>query len=171
MEIIDKTIDTVQVIKRGERVYEGTVSRSMKGIRIYAKVHPLVEDLMRSWGTGSADGVSAYGRYWSSPDSAIHLSVYNMGVPQAIDYKAGDSTFSLARPGHPLVDDRGVLNLSFLRLVGISSGVKFESRGVYSPLELDAIRRRIGLGVRQLYIDYLLPVDLNIVISTEDIRR
>lgn len=164
-------LDDINVVKRGERVYEGSIGRYTKGLRLYAKVHPSVEDLMRSWGTGSTESVSAYGRYWSTPNGD-NAQVYTMSAPQnTMVFNQAGTPFRLGQVGHPLITEDGTLNLSFLRLVGISSGLKIDVRGVFSHPELLDIREKIKQGVRSLYVSYLLPVDLNLVISTEDIRR
>lgn len=162
----------IEIIKRGERVGDLTVSRGSKGLTISVKVHPSIEELLRSWGTGAIDSVTAYGRHWTSSDGE-DMKAYALATETPRTFRSGSDNYVLTHVGQPIMIDEGYLNLSFLRLVGISegTGIKFSVRGVYSTQELRLIREKISLAIRQFYMDYLLPMDLNVVISSEDVRR
>lgn len=160
----------MEIIKRGERVGELSMSRGVNGLTIIAKVHPSIEELLRSWGSGERQAVAAYGRHWQADEP---LTVHSLTQDVPSQMRSGNDVYTLKEPGQPMVNEQGVLNLSFLRLVGISagSGIKFSIRGVHSKDSADNIRGAVGKAIRQFYMDYLLPIDLNVVISSEDVRR
>jgi hypothetical protein len=60
--------------------------------------------------------------------------------------------------------------MSFLRLAGTSegNGVTFGVKGVYSLESLRNLRDKISASARQLYIEYLRPVDLTVTVSTQE---
>ena len=163
----------IVVVKRGERVLEAKLGRSTKGLRIQAKAHGSIEDLFKSWGSGSREAVSDYGRHWSSPDGVI-LQAWSIR-PDVADqtFRSPSGTYQLNALGRAVVSAEGELNMSFLRLVGISegAGLRIDVTGVFSYQELIALQQKIHDAARQFYVDYLLPVDLTIVMSTEEIRR
>lgn len=158
------------VLKRGETVTRVRFQRSPVGLKITCWAHPAVEDLMRSWGTGEIQAVTAHGRNWEPLRDPLK-GVYHLGTnPGVCPYDGGH--YRLDRVGQPLIDPDGCVNLSFVRLIGVSEGegVSFSLKGVHT---LEAIRdmgERIKLASRRLYINYMKPVDLTVTVSTQEIR-
>ena len=135
----------VEIIKRGETSLTISLIRSAGGLTVSVKAHPQVEAFMRGLGNGDHVDIKAAGPYWRtvSRDPDARLYVYNQTTavePVLLDN--GDQA-NVNRPGQLLVDNnfqhdsgrtKRNINLSFLRLVGISenAGVTFAVRGVHT---------------------------------------
>lgn len=175
-----------QVIKGGRTPITATLSRNKFGTSLRVQALPEVEEFMRGLSNRKeADGhivVKTMGRFWeplermaSNPKTFVPLLAYHQDVPlEAISI--GDLKISLEGLGQPLTSRdmemdryRTSLNLSFLRLVGISegAGVRFGVHGVYSFDELLKMHDQIAKGLRTFYIHYMRPVDLTVQISTQ----
>ena len=129
------------------------------------RTHPAVEDFIRQLGNGTKKALEMYGKTWSSFPGEAPLEVYHLNGPIN-----GANGFRLDNPADVLKDDVGQLNLSFLRIAGVSSGsgVRFRVRGVYSLPLLERISDEIGSAVKQLYRDYIKTVNLAVVVSTQE---
>lgn len=157
--------------KRGELCISSTIQRSRRhqGLLVRVKTVPQVEGLFRDWTVGEEgseiQSVSAYGRHWRPVDGA-DLRVYplrpNPGVIQGEDV-----LFRLDAPGMPLVDGK-TINLSFLRIVGISEGpgVEFVVKGVASTDLIETLGKKIQAAQKALYLMYLRPVTLSLSVFT-----
>lgn len=178
---------TSTVMKGGETCIQTLLSRRSRrhgdpadwrgGLLVTVKTLPRVEEFMQSLGGGEVVDVQTVGRYWQGMTPGQRLDAY---VISALSKQQSDdgSTISLERLGNPLLlpDAEGkdrfpVVNLSFLRLRGISdgNGVTFGIRGVYSLDELRRIRDKITVGCRRFYIDYIRPADLLGTVFTVEI--
>lgn len=165
------------VHKRGENVIYIRFRRASKGILVTAKVVPAVEDMFRSWGTGASSGVEVWGREWKAagdvPLRAWDL-VHNPG-PTPIDPQ-GRVVYVLDRVGRTLhSEESGIqfVNLSFLRCEGISEGAGIQfvcNSGVYSDEAITRLAKDIQQAALSLYRSYLKPVDLAVVVSTQEIK-
>lgn len=181
---------TGEVIKRGETCVIFTIHRnqlhSKEGVGMFlsVKTHPAVEDFMRSLSTypGGNDpitiDVGVVGRHWV-PIGGNPLIAYNF-VEKLRDLDEMDSedgrAYTLNHIGQPLlVSDpdarRPLINLSFLRLRGVSegSGVTFGIHGVNSLDQLRSTRDQLSSAVRKFYTRYLKPVDLSVICSTQEL--
>jgi hypothetical protein len=141
-----------------------TLHRSAIGLSVHVKTHPAIEDFMRSLGDGLVKPVEIYGKSWiSMPGSERSLEIYNMDRSLPYDM------YRLDIAGRPM-EQEGQLNMSFLRLAGTSegNGVTFGVKGVYSLESLRNLRDKISASARQLYIEYLRPVDLTVTVSTQE---
>lgn len=158
------------VIKKGETCIQVSLRRGNKGgILLRIKAHPALEDLIRGWGNGSQVDARTMGLGWKSPKTIMvhHLADGLAGV------KGSDTPYRLDRVGHPLEtpNDKSI-NLSFLRIVGVSEGegASFAIPGIYELDDMRDLASRIKGATRKFYVDYMLPVDLTITMSTQEVK-
>lgn len=183
MSDIDVELEAA-VVKRGETCVITTLSRTALGLSLRVKAHPALELFMR--GLASPDAppveVSLTDRYWVSATKQPLLA-YRLGtpLPSIINPATGAPFFTLDRLSRPLLDDtdsegrsRGdvPINLSYLRLIGISegAGVVFHIRGVYSLDALRTIQEKLVDAQQQFYINYIRPVNLSVIVSTQEVQ-
>lgn len=181
-----EVVHVAQVTKGGRTPITATLSRNRLGTSLRVQALPEVEEFMRGLSHGREGGghidVKTMGRFWeplerlaSNPKTFAPLVAYRQDVPlEAISI--GDLKITLDGLGQPITSRdmdmdryRTALNLSFLRLVGISegAGVRFGVHGVYSFDELLKMHDQIAKGLRTFYIHYMRPVDLTVQISTQ----
>lgn len=182
-EVVPAPQDQVaQIIKRGEICIQTTLHRGMSGLSVSVKVHPLVEEFMRSLGSGEVHNVKLFGRHWAPVGAAEELNVYHLQTNPGRLVSDDGTVFRIDKPGQPFTmgpesNDGSLtaglpnLNLSFLRLVGASdgAGVTFSVKGVY---EIDGVRRlrdQIAAASRRFYVAYLKPVDMSVMVSTQEL--
>lgn len=158
-------IEQVAIVKGGVSWFELSMNRGKKGLELYVKTDPRVEDFMKSLGNGGKDGLEAYGRDWFPLEKDM-LHVYK--IERSVDSK----TYTLSLPAEPLRSLRdGKINLSFLRIVGIGDpqGIKF---GVTVPISRSAaidFSKIIITEVRNVIRDYIVPFNINLRISSQEI--
>lgn len=173
------------VIKRGETCLITTFSRTALGLGIRVKAHAAVELFMRGLAEPDAPPieVSVVDRYWVPTSTKNPLLAYRISqaLPSMVQ-PSGYPLFTLDRLGRPLLDDREAdgpsnardtpVNLSYLRLIGISegAGVTFNLKGVYSLEELRKMEERVAHAQQQFYINYIRPVNLSVIISTQEVQ-
>ena len=140
-----------------------TLHRTHLGVTVNVKTHPDVEEFMRALGNGESNLVGAYGRYWKPLERPLY--VYSMN-----EHLASSDLYDLNSIGLPL-EMNAKINLSFLRLVGVSegAGVSFSLRGVYSRDGLQSLLHAITTTGKQFYIDYIKPVHLTVMVSTQEL--
>lgn len=172
-----------EVTKGGLTPITATLSRNKFGTSLRIKAIPEVERFMASLSTmGEPVDVRTMGRYWepldkdpADPKTCKRLMAYRQDF-QLDPISAGDLRLNLDALGQPIsskdmdVDRyRTSLNLSFLRLVGISegAGVRFGVKGVFSMDELVKLHDQLAQGLRTFYIHYMRPVDLTVHVSTQ----
>ena len=196
---MDLTSVTSEVIKRGQTCIQVILHRSKAGLSVEGHSHPNVEDFFRTFTSTPPVDVMTIGRYWvqscqtcGQPHPLPNMDTIKNGcrnnVPKPLMAYSGvvgldptviedNTVITLDNLGQPLIKDgrleggNTLVNISFLRLVGISEGgVTFGVRGVYSTERLHRLRDVISLATRKFYIDYLRPVDMSVVISTQELR-
>ena len=157
---------SVNIIKRGETCIQISLHRTPMGVTLNSKCHKGVEEFMRGLGTGRKVDVDTVGRYWRAVPAEATLQAYDL--TQSIGREDEGSKFRLDHLGHPLIEDNGSVNLSFLRLVGISdgAGISFGIKGVYSLSHLRNIQNQLGRCAREFYVSYMQPCDLTVSVST-----
>ena len=150
------------------------------GLSVTVKADPMVEDLIRSMGSGEFVDVKTIGRYWVPPTKETVLNVYMVvgltGMQQA---KHGPYRFD--RPAAPLTE-RAVVNLStgqidtipnlsFLRLVGIGEqdGVTFGVKGVHTEDAIVEMHSKIKLALKDFCQSYMKPISLNMMMVTQEL--
>lgn len=172
----------VELIKRGETCIMTSFTRSSYvnskvGLTLTVKTHPNVEDMMRGMGTATPIDVSTLGRHWVQKGKDP-LLVYDLTVAECMGGLGNaPHLYRLDRPGYPMWDfDQGlrynVINMSFLRLVGISegSGVSFGVRGVISYDHVKQVAAAVENASRAFYMSYMKPIDVTVVVSTQEVE-
>lgn len=184
------------VAKSGEDKIRTIIGRSTAGLMLNVWAQPHVEDFIRSLGTGEQLDVQTLGRHWMAPgkDPDKKVLVYQMEHDLGQLNMNNLFSFRLDRPGYPLVEDSGAgepaplhyededrlrprrpamrfgpecLNLSFLRLVGISEvgGVSFCVKGVYQREGIDKLAERIEQASTRFYREFLKPYKVIVTTS------
>jgi hypothetical protein len=169
------------VAKSGETRIQTSLSRSSDGLKVTIWAQPQVEDFLRSLGTGSVIDVQTLGRYWAP--AGRELFVYSLSkelggldVNGKFSYyldHPGTAISSIPEEGYSLTrGGGGALNLSFLRLVGISEsgGVSFTVKGVYTRSMITQLGSQIEQATQKFYREFLKPYKLVISVSTMPIE-
>lgn len=132
------------------------VRRVPRGLRMSIKVHPSVEAAIKALGDGKQIRANTHGRLWK--DAPLAWTLTDAEAARGQDY-------GLERLGWSLLDE-GYLNLSFLRLVGVSEGVTFDVEGVYSQEFITDLVRRVQQGMKSLYLSLIRPVNYTVHLTT-----
>lgn len=188
-EILDgamqKIAPDLDVVKRGESVISMTFRRSMSGLTLSIKTHPLVEEFFRNISTGEKSDSAASGRHWRPLEADKPLMVHNLAEGIPIIQIDGQRTARFDRIGQPLIHYAGAaalggepavrggsreINLSFLRLatVGEGAGITFGVKGVFSDQAVANMRDDLSLAAKAFYQIYLKPATLNAQIITQE---
>jgi hypothetical protein len=163
--------------------------RTNKGLRVEITAAPIIEDLFKTYSDGRVAQVSLYGRYWKSEpaddvattallayspclmpgsvslDEHYEYTVESIGAPLitggSVDQQSPGSV-SL-RPNE--IGTRTV-NISYLRLRGISEGKVFYVHGVFSTAALKEIAQKTEQAIRRLFQDYIRPVEFTTIVMS-----
>lgn len=158
------------LVKGGEEIIQLSFRRTTKGVSVSVKAHPLIEQYFIDNSKGEQTvRVSEYGRVWISETP---LSVHYMDISPTPSVSAGIS-YSFSAVGKNLIQVDGrtqTVNLSILRLVGISEGigVKFEIRQVFSHEAIQSLAQSFIKATRQFYIDHIKPFDVTVSLVTQE---
>lgn len=156
-----------QIVKGGETILTLELGRSKlnEGLLLKVKAAPQIEAFMRSLGGGDSFNTILGGRYWE-PIGTTPLRVYN-----AIHNLPPSTIYTLTQHGRPLIPDLKTdqVNLSFLRLVGISEpeGISFVVKGVYSKDLIYRIYTKVTEATTELYKQFLKPVNHTAILISE----
>lgn len=162
-----------EVNKSGETFLQTILERSKGGVKLTVRAHPRLEQLMASVCDGQAPvEVRLVGREWVF-GADQKATAYNLVGNEFAGVKSAAGTayqYRLDKLGAPLLtsnDDaerrvlgansQKVINLSFLRLVGISEGVgvSFEIKGVRTKEGIRELSEAIGQASRSFYEQYV----------------
>lgn len=179
--MVTETTDVLgEVAKRGDRylifgLHRGYAKpstptgeeRSFVGVTFTLKALPALEDFMRNLGSGEKQPVEAFGRGWVGLPGERPLEVYDLS--KSIDF----SGLTVAFPGNPFeYADRNLgrklINLSFLRLAGISegAGIRFGIKDVYPKEDLIKLKGEISRACKMFCDEFLCPIDMTCTISS-----
>jgi hypothetical protein len=161
------------VIKGGETCMEADFRRGPRGLTVMIKVHPSVEEFVKSLGSGLTTEAKVYGgRYWY-PIGGKELMVYDLtSDPGTMGTDTG-VYYTINRPGGPLQQQwaeegrvLSAINLAFLRLEGISGqdGITFGVKGVFTYKAVEDLAKATGDAFRRFYIEYMKPINSDIKI-------
>lgn len=137
------------------------------GIDITVRALPEIEQFMKNLGRGRKDPIESYGGMWIKPDERS-LDVYALAQGLSEDRV----NYTIAYPGREIILDDDVVNISFLRLAGISegTGVTFTLAGVMSAKERIDLRNKFSRAVRQFCLDYITPTKVSVVIEGNELK-
>lgn len=161
------------LVKSGELCLRVTLSRCDVGIQVNVKASPLIEAYMKGLGNGEATPVAALGKNWTKvKEDGPELAIWDASRSALSSLQDNQAKFALNYPGRDLSLAGEIapncVNLTFLRLVGISEkdGVTFNIKGiVYSLDGLRTIKNAIGQAGRELYVNYIRPVDMTTYVT------
>lgn len=165
-------MDPVEIIRKDDDIAAIGIKRTRKGLIFTISGHEALEALFQEWGTGEVQPVSAHGRFWQ-PLGGVSLEVYQLGKDPGIHSTPGGVHYSIAKPGCEILyadqTGRQVLNLSFLRLIGISQprGRAFLVSGIYSTEIVESLIKQIPLAVERFHAMYLMPIGVELRMTTE----
>lgn len=160
--------------RKGVDAIDITLDRTIKGLRVNFRTHPLVEEFMRIMSAGETYPIEHYGRHWVRQPEGL-LEVYDIPSDVCGIQVINTRTFyRLDQPGRALVTMDGVngartLNMAFLRLVGSSNegGITFSINGVHSADDIIWLGNTIREAARIVYIQYMKPMEVSVKIVDE----
>ena len=136
------------------------VSRCDIGVEIYAKSKVIEEFIKKTY----------------SGDTMAGTAIWNTGhrlykKPNAVQHPTIEATRHTPTLGgaerNELVDGSEMLNMSFLRIVGLSEGVRVKFRGLYRETDIAGIAQSINEGIKNLFKEYNTPTCYEIEVTTE----
>lgn len=149
---------TTESGKSGEKVWVRlTFLNGLKGLEINVKAVPELENFIKNLGSGAIHPVTSNHWYNPAEEKGWHGKVQKNEV-WAMEHTIDNPYYSLHYVGERLIQGSQV-NLSFLRLVGISDegGITFGEAKPYSRSERVRIKGQISVAVREFVLDYLTP--------------
>ena len=162
----------------GIAVFTGEVSGPPKKrvtvapVEMQIKANPVVEELIKSFGEGSADDAAGFGREWTPIGDTKKLLVYDVSrmptMPHGINLSSVGTPF-ITRVNVPGVGHTEVINLGFLRLKGISErdGLTF---GIVTPhglSDLKDIKTKLSRSLKLFCDEFLCPIDMTCYIVSQ----
>lgn len=157
-----------EINKSGETFLQTILERSKQGLRLTVYASPRLEQFMASINDG-AEFVQTrlYGREWLFSDLKFGAAYNTPGEDfTGPKYTSGGKfSYRLDQLGKPLIfkDDMNgnrCVNLSFLRLVGISegNGISFEIKGVRTQDGIKELSTAIAQACKSFYDQYIRDV-------------
>jgi hypothetical protein len=148
---------------------DGSLSRGKEGLEISIKTVPEIELFMKSLGS-KEDAVEAYGKSWISLNGQP-LMIHRMDKDIFDNEPGANRTYDISRIAEPMISPRdGRVNLSFLRIVGISNpdGVRFGIKGPISSRYISDLKGDILRETKNFLRDFIVPVQYNIRVSSQE---
>jgi hypothetical protein len=178
--------EVADIIKGSDTKISLTLHRGIEGLRVSIKTISQIEDFFQRLSGGQSQQASIYNRMWTrdkGDETPLNVYMFEKATikPPVEEDEERRVPYTLELVGSPLLSyvenrrtgakDTGA-NISFLRIVGISegAGATFNIKGVYSSGEVKNIRNKLSEALRRFYIDYMQPVSLSVMISTQDMR-
>ena len=178
---------SVSLSRTGLRPIDSDRSTNEKGLRngsfglsVTVKADPMVEDLIRSMGSGEYVDAKTIGRYWVPLTQETVLNVYMVGGLSGL-LQAKHGPYRFDKVAGPLTERMVVNmatgqvdivpNLSFLRLVGIGEqeGVTFGVKGVHTEDAIMEMHSKIKLALKDFCQAYMKPISLNMMMVTQEL--
>lgn len=143
--------------KRWAKLFLKLRPRGM-GLVVRISALPEVEEFMKGVGGGVKDPIEAYGRGWTPlHEHDLPLEIYKL---TKVVHGMNNKIYSLGYPTRELFVEGEILNLAFLRLVGISvgNGISFViAKEVYSREELFKLRDKLTKAISNFCLDFIMP--------------
>lgn len=155
-----------EVTKGGECWLQISIDRRSKGLEVYIKADPRVEEFMASVSNGKFESLESYSRNWCGKDPLNPLKVY------VLDRELTSNGYLLNNVCGNLIDGRtSNVNLSFLQFVGISNpeGIRFMISGPFQDEYVKGLIPKILTATRTLLKTYIVPIHINLRISSQEI--
>lgn len=168
-------IETVETQSRGSEVkIKISLKRVRAGLQVHVQGSSNVEDTIRDLsvqfrppGEPETVPIKHYGVDWLAPPGK-ELTAY------AGDFSRITSpTFTLVGLGaNQMITEDGQANLSFLRLIGMSSpeGVSFTVRGLFLRHTVERIMNSLSKAAKEFYEEVLKPLSYSVVVITKEER-
>lgn len=149
------------------------------GLTVTVRAAAGVEEYIKSMGSGETQDVKTIGRYWVPMKKDEVLQAYHLGGPMGM-VQGKNGYFRLDKVANVLQEKqivsqmtgavKEVMNLSFLRLVGISEqeGVTFGVKGVYSEEAIYSIQKHTKDALHDFYQTYMKPMSLSVMMVTQE---
>ncbi len=154
------------ILKGGEDWGSIMVDRRSKGVEVWAKLDPKVEELIQSASEGQGSYTTAlesFGRNWVGMEPTPNIKIYTLERP------LDGATYTLGAVCGAFKDGKGRVNLSFLTMAGIGKpeGVRFMILGPAQESQVTEFGKNIVKETRTFLREYLVPVHIgiNIVVS------
>lgn len=157
-----------EVVKGGVTWLEMTLKRGGRGLEMWVKGQPEIEEFFKGLSRGRTQPMSLYGRDWFHPDDSKDIRVYDLDESRV----TVGTGYLLNKVAESLEDGRtNKVNLSFLRFEGISSpeGIKFIVAGPYSKDYSTTIADKLIKQSSQMIKDFIVPVHISLRITSQDI--
>lgn len=150
----------------------GTISvdRRSRGIEVWAKLDPKIEELIQSASEGQGSystSLEASGRNWVGMEPTPNIKTYSL--ERSLDGPG----FTLGALCGAIKDSKGRTNLSFLTMVGIGKpdGVRFLIMGPAQAEQVKEYGRSIVRDINAFLREYLIPVHVGINILVDNTFR
>lgn len=174
-----ETVEQITV-KKGEVLLQIGLKRHQHGLLVTAKAHPSIEEMFRTFSGGETAPANSHARLWAraKADGPALPQLYSCGAMPGAGgtmrwangfYRIDAGGSALWQPGTDGRND--IVNLAFLRFVGISQdlGVSFVVKGVFSSEAVQKLAQGLQGATKQLYLEYLKPVDMVITMSMMEV--
>lgn len=151
------------------------ISRGFSGLSIYVRSNHRIEEFFKAVSGNVAEEVDlrVNGRVWGTKNDPPILKMYSIAHEAQLSsvlpvYSTNVSGYRFNVPGKRLTDVdpntlKSVVNLSFLRCVGISDqGVGLNIKGLYSEPEVKNIRDSIISATNEFCDAFLRPINFTI---------
>lgn len=176
------------LVKGGEQKIQIILRRGSGGLNLTIKTVPEIEEFFRTTAgsEGATTPIAAAGRHWYPIGRDTPLLAYTLARtfdPIKMDNGGAVIGVGFTGLGRPLLEaydggDGGIirtsgmtLNMSFLRLVGISEGlgVSFGVKGVFTTENVLNLRNLIGEANKAFYSTYLKRIGLVVTTSVQQL--
>jgi len=155
-------METNVVAEGGDVVISTRLRRTKDGLMVNVKVSPEVEELFRTWGGARTEECKLYGRMWKPVTETQQLQLWRCF--QTHHNTGGHSSTPIFWKGGRLPMEDGIVDISFIRLVGASNpeGVTFYVDTLIGYSELDSVADKIKTATGWFYGEFVKPVELKI---------
>ena len=148
-----------------------SLSVNKAGLKVQLKTSPEIEEYFKQQHLGSGESLLPGTGRWCAPESFPALKYYRLAptVERALVTSEPSKCYVLNNiDGDLLSPDGHKVNLSMLRLVGISEGVSFTARDtVVSPVLLQQLEKKLMEATKLFYYDTFKPHGLKLTMSME----
>ncbi len=157
------------VLQKGEKVLLIRLDQKKEGIELYAQAHPMVESFFKEMSVKEQE-VSGQGNgLWYNPTGGS-LRLYSLSGQRG---SFTNPNYTFEYPGYSLTAEEVGLNhtcvnLSFLRIKGITDGITLGIKTVMSLSGRREYRDMVHMGMKRFVRDFLVPVTLELEIRVED---